>query len=180
MLIFGWGLLAIRPRLVLGSGDQLRTRPLATLGLGIVALIGQFVLVVLLVACAILFGIFAGAIGGAFAGAALVVILSDHHPAHHLGGPGRDGHRQHDPVGRPIAVPCVPRRRRGRWRPSSRVAGLVPALGGLVILVIWILGLGAFTLYAIRTRSVPWMTGPPPAPPTVTEPPWPAPAAPAG
>jgi cytoskeletal protein CcmA (bactofilin family) len=49
MLVLGWGLLAIRPRLVAGSADALRTAPLPALGIGFVALIGQFVALAVLI-----------------------------------------------------------------------------------------------------------------------------------
>jgi len=43
--------------------------------------------------------------------------------------------------------------------------GLLPVLGGLATLLVWIVGLGAFILYFARTRHVPWTrTGPPAAP----------------
>ena len=61
MLPLGWGLLAVRPRLTLGSADALRTAPLPSLGIGLAALIGQFVLIALLALCAALLAIIAGA-----------------------------------------------------------------------------------------------------------------------
>lgn len=177
MLIFGWTLLAIRPRLVLGSGELLRTRPLPALGFGLLAWVGQFVLVAFLLLCAVLFAILAGTIGGAFVFAAVVLILliivllviSSVPMAMAIGGLILRGDRS--PylaylVGALILAAIIV------------VTGLVPALGGLVALAIWILGLGAFVLYLMRTRTVPWTYGAPPA--AAGERPWPTPAAPAG
>ena len=177
MLIFGWTLLAIRPRLVLGSGELLRTRPLPALGFGLLAWVGQFVVVAFLLLCAVLFAILAGAIGGAFAFAAVVMILliiilfviASVPVAMAIGGLILRGDRS--PyltylVGAVILAAIVV------------VTGLVPALGALVALTIWIIGLGAFVLYLMRTRTVPWTYGAPPA--AAGENPWPTPAAPAG
>ena len=76
MLIFGWTLLAIRPRLVLGSGELLRTRPPPGARLR-AACLGRSVRArrVPAPSRAVLFAILAGAIGGAFAFAAVVLIL---------------------------------------------------------------------------------------------------------
>ncbi len=42
--------------------------------------------------------------------------------------------------------------------------GFVPALGGLIFLAIWVVGLGAFILYAWRTRREPFTPVVPPPP----------------
>ena len=177
MLIFGWTFLAIRPRLVLGSGELLRTRPLPALGFGVLAWVGQFVLVVFLLLCAVLFTILAGAIGGAFVFAAVALILliivllivSSVPVAMAIGGLILRGDRSPYLAYLVGAVTLAT---------IGVLAGLVPALGGLVALAIWILGLGAFVLYLMRTRTVPWTYGAPPT--AASEGPWPTPAAPGG
>jgi cytoskeletal protein CcmA (bactofilin family) len=177
MLLFGWSLLAIRPRLVLGSSEALRTAPLPALGLGCVAWITQFVLIILLVVLGAVLGVIAGAIGGAFLVAALVILLllvillflSSVPVAMAIGGLVLRGDTSAYLVylaGAAILAAVIV------------VAGLVPALGGIVGLVVWILGLGAFTLYGWRTRRQPYSVEPPAPPQPVSEPPWPAPAAP--
>ena len=156
MLILGYGLLAIRPRVVLGSAEALRTAALPALGIGCLAFIGQFVVLTILVALGIALGLLAGAIGGAFAVAALVVallivlliILSAIPVAMWIGGLVIRGERS--PylaylVG--AAILCL----------VILVSGFIVVVGGLVVLAIWLLGLGAFTLYLWRTRSEPYL-----------------------
>jgi cytoskeletal protein CcmA (bactofilin family) len=160
LLILGWGLLAIRPRLVIGSAVALETAPLPALGLGCVALVGQFIVLVILVAIGITIGLLAGALGGAFAAAAfvvllliiLLVILSAIPVAMAIGGLVLRGDRS--PYLAYLAGAAI-------LSLAILVAGFIPALGGLVFLVIWILGLGAYTLYLWRTRNQPYL--PPPA-----------------
>jgi cytoskeletal protein CcmA (bactofilin family) len=177
MLLFGWSLLAVRPRLVLGSSEALRTAPLPALGLGCVAWITQFVLIVLLVVLGAVLGAIAGAIGGAFIVAAIVVLLllvillflSSVPVAMAIGRLVMRGDTSAYLVylaGAAILAAVIV------------LAGLVPALGAIVGLVVWILGLGAFTLYAWRTRRMPYSVEPPAPAQPVSEPPWPAPAAP--
>jgi cytoskeletal protein CcmA (bactofilin family) len=177
MLLFGWSLLAIRPRLVIGSSEALRTAPLPALGLGCVAWIAQFVLIVVLVLLGAVLGALAGALGGAFFVAALVVLLllvillflSSVPVAMTIGRLVLRGDASAYLVylaGAAILAAVIV------------VAGLVPALGGIVGLVVWIVGLGAFTLYAWRTRRQPLAAEPPSPPQPVSDPPWPAPAAP--
>ena len=177
MLLFGWSLLAVRPRLVLGSSEALRTAPLPALGLGCVAWITQFVLIVLLFVLGALLGIVAGAIGGAFVVAAIVVLLllvvllflSSVPVAMAIGRLVlRDDTSPYLVYLAGAAILAA----------VFVVTGLVPALGGIVGLVVWILGLGAFTLYGWRTRRQPYSVEPPAPPQPVAEPPWPAPAAP--
>ena len=87
MLLLGWSLLAIRPRLTLGSADALQTAPLASLGIGLAALIGQFVVIALLALVGVLLAIMlqklaiaiAGFIaGGRFASALLAAFFVDY------------------------------------------------------------------------------------------------------
>lgn len=170
MLALGWALLAVRPRLALGSADAMRTAPLPVLGVGAVSLVGQFVLIALLVVLAALLAILAGALGAAFAGLALVVlllvvlaiILSTVPIALAIGSLVLPGDRS--PYLALLAGAAI-------LALVIVVAGFVPALGGVVFLVLWILGLGAFVVYAWRTRSHPYVIGEGPATPVVTAPP---------
>jgi cytoskeletal protein CcmA (bactofilin family) len=157
LLLFGWTLLAIRPRLVLGSGETLRRSPLPSLGIGVVGWIGQFILIVVLVICGALLAALAGSVGVAFIVAAIVVLLllligvfvSALPVAMAIGGailPDRSPYLAYL-AGAAILAALV------------TAAGFVPALGAVVTILVWVLGLGAFLVYAWRTRDVPW-TGP--------------------
>ena len=170
LLLLGWGMLAIRPRLAAGSAQTLRSSPLPSLGLGLAGCIGQFVLVILLVIVGALVGALAGALGGAFIGAAIVVVLlivlllllSAVPVAMAIGSLVLPGDRSAYLVylaGAAILALVL------------TVGGFVPALGGLLFLAVWVLGLGAFILYAWRTRREPFtlVTPPPPPPPAAAE-----------
>lgn len=170
MLLLGYGLLAIRPRLVIGSGDVLRTAPLPALGIGALAWIGQFVLIVILFIAGIILAALAGAVGGAFVIAALVVILL---------------------ILLAILLATVPVAMAiGRLvMPGDRsvylaylagaailslvlvAGGYVPVLGGVLFLCVWIVGLGAFVLYLWRTRREPLVLAPPPPAAVAASPP---------
>ena len=151
MLILGWGLLAIRPRLMIGSAVALQTAPLPSLGLGCVALVGQFIVLTILFAFAILMWIVARPLGGAVGAAAfvvllliiLLVILSAIPVAMAIGGLVLRGDRS--PYLVYLAGAAI-------LSLAILIAGFVPALGGLVFLIVWILGLGAYTLYLWRTQ----------------------------
>jgi len=155
MLLLGFGLLAVRPRVVVGSAEMLRTGPLPTLGLGAAGCLGQFVLVVALVAVGALLGALVGSLGGAFVGAALVVVLlivlllllAAVPVAMTIGRLVLPGDRSVWLVylagAAILALVLV-------------LAGLVPALGGIAFLVVYVLGLGAFIRYAWRTRHEPY------------------------
>ena len=171
LLLLGFGLLLVRSRLAVGSGEALRTAALPALGLGLVTCIGQFLLVVFLVIAAILFALLAGPLGGAFGVAAVIVTMlivvllfvsavpvamavgqlvlarSDSPYLQYLVGAAILG---------VVLVAC----------------GFVPILGGVVFLLVWILGLGAFVVYLWRTRNEPTSTIT-----TTTAPAAPAPAA---
>ena len=162
MLALGWALLAVRPRLTLGSADVLRTSPLLSFGIGIAALIGQFILITILVICAGLLAVLAGALGGGFVAVAFVVllliilalVLSSVPVAMTIGRlvlPGdRSPYLEYLAGAAILALVVV-------------AAGYVPALGALVFLIVWILGLGAFVVYAWRTRERPYVLAEPPA-----------------
>jgi hypothetical protein len=75
LLVLGWGMLFVRPRLLIGSGEQVRRSPLLALGAGLATCLGQVLLVIALFILAALFGAFAGALAGAFAAPAIIVIL---------------------------------------------------------------------------------------------------------
>ena len=151
MLILGWGLLAIRPRLMIGSAVALQTAPLPSLGLGCVALVGQFIVLTILFAFAILMWIVARPLGGAVGAAAfvvllliiLLVILSAIPVAMAIGGLVLRGDRS--PYLVYLAGAAI-------LSLAILIAGFVPALGGLVFLIVWILGLGAYTLYLWRAQ----------------------------
>lgn len=163
LLLLGWGMLAIRPRLVAGSAHTLRTSPLPSLGLGAAGCLGQFVLVILLIVVGALLSALAGPLGGAFIGAAIVVVLlivlliflaavPVAMAIGHLVLPGdRSAYLVYLAGAAILALVLV-------------VGGFVPALGGLIFIVVWVLGLGAFILYAWRTRREPFTpVRPPPA-----------------
>ncbi len=155
MLLLGWSMLALRPRLTLGSADTLRNSPLLTAGVGLGALIGQFVLIAILGLVGILLAILAGALGGAVVALVFVVLLL---------------------IILAVILSVVPIAMAiGRLLLANRspylaylagaailalvtVAGAyVPALGGLVFFLVWLLGLGAFVVYAARTRERPYV-----------------------
>ena len=171
MLLLGWGLLAIRPRLVIGSAEALRTSPLPALGLGFAGWIGQFVAVALLLVVGAVLAALAGEVGGAFILAAFVVLLlivllvlvSAVPVAMAIGRLVLPGDRSAFLVylagAAILALVLV-------------AAGFVPVLGGLLFLLVWLLGLGAFTLYLWRTRREPYLlAAPPPAAPAAAAPP---------
>jgi len=168
MLLLGWGLLAIRPRLVVGSADTLRGAPLPALGMGFGGLIGQIILIVLLIIVGAIVGALAGAVGGAFFGAAVVVlllmvlllILSSVPVAMAVGRlvlPDVSLYLSFLAGAAILALVLV-------------AIGYVPIVGGLLFLLVWILGLGAFFLYAWRTRRDPYVIAAPPPQPAVAPP----------
>ena len=155
MLLLGWGMLAVRPRLTVGSADTLRTAPLLTVGVGLGALIGQFVLIVILVLFGVLLAFIAGALSGAVVAVGFVVLLL---------------------ILLAIILSVVPIAMAiGRLLLADRspylaylagaailalvvvAGGYVPALGALIFFVVWVLGLGAFVVYAFRTRERPYV-----------------------
>ena len=168
MLLLGWGLLAIRTRLVVGSAATLRGAPLPSLGMGFAGLIGLFILIVLLIIVGAIVGALAGAVAGAFFGAAVVVlllmvllfILSSVPVAMAVGRlvlPDASVYLSYLAGAAILALVLV-------------VVGYVPIVGGLLFLVVWILGFGAFVLYAWRTRREPYVIVAPPAAPAVAPP----------
>lgn len=162
LLLLGWGLLAIRPRLVAGSAAMLRTSPLPALGLGAAGFVGQFVIVIVLVIVGALLAALAGALGAAVIGAALVVvllivlviILAAVPVAMAIGSLVLPGDR---------SVYLIYLAGAAILALILVVAGFVPALGGIVYLCVWLLGLGAYILYAWRTRDEPFVPAAPPA-----------------
>jgi cytoskeletal protein CcmA (bactofilin family) len=174
LLLFGWPLLALRPRFVLGSGEAVRRSPLASLGLGFAGWIGQFLLVILLFICAVLFGILAFAIGGAFFIAFLIVTMLVIIVAFIAAVPvamalGELVLRDQSSFIAYLAGAAM-------LALGLVLLGLLPVLGGLATLLVWIVGLGAFILYFARTRHVPWTRTGPPAAPVAPDPTAPAPA----
>jgi cytoskeletal protein CcmA (bactofilin family) len=163
LLLFGWSLLALRPRFVLGSGEAVRISPLPSLGLGVAGWIGQFLLMILLFILAILFGILAAAVGGAFFIAFLIVTMLVIIVAFLAAVPvamafGELLLRDRSPYLAYLAGAAV-------LALGLVLLGLLPVLGGIATLLVWIVGLGAFILYFARTRYVPWTrTGPPAEP----------------
>jgi len=170
MLLLGWGLLAIRPRLTIGSADTLQTAPLPSLGIGLAALIGQFVLIALIALVGVLLAIIAGPLGGALVAVGFVVllliilaiILSVVPVAMTIGRllvPGdRSPYLEYLAGAAILALVVV-------------ASGYLPTLGGLVFLIVWILGLGAFVVYSWRTRERPYVLPEPPATTAAVAPP---------
>ena len=155
MLLLGWGMLAVRPRLTLGSADTLRTAPLLTAGVGLGALIGQFVIIAILVLLGVLLAIIAGALGGAVVAAGFVllllillaVILSVVPIAMAIGRlllADRSPYLAYLAGAAILALVVV-------------ACGYVAALGALVFFLVWVFGLGAFVVYAFRTRERPYL-----------------------
>jgi cytoskeletal protein CcmA (bactofilin family) len=161
MLLLGWTMLALRPRLTIGSADTLRTSPLLTAGVGLGALIGQFVLIAILALLGILLAILASALGTAVVALGFVLLLL---------------------IILAIILAVVPVAMAiGRLLLANRspylayLAGAailslitvacayLPALGGLLFFLVWLLGLGAFVVYAARTRERPFVIDAPPA-----------------
>lgn len=170
LLLFGWPLLAVRPRFVLGTGEAVRLSPLPSLGLGLAGWLGQFLLVILLFVCAVLFGILAGAVGGAFFVAFLIVTMLVVIAAFIAGVPvamaiGEVVLRDRSPYLAYLAGAAI-------LALVLVLLSLLPVVGGIATLVVWILGLGAFILYFARTRRAPWTRSEPPP----TEPVAPVPA----
>ncbi len=160
----------VRPRLTLGSADALRTAPLPSLGIGLAALIGQFVLIALLALVGVLLAIIAGPLGGAVVAVCVVVLLliilaiifSVVPIAMTIGRlvlPGdRSPYLEYLAGAAILALVVV-------------ASGYVPALGGLVFLIVWVLGLGAFVVYSWRTRERPYVLPEPPATTAAVAPP---------
>jgi hypothetical protein len=169
MLLLGWGMLAIRPRLTLGSADALRTAPLLTVGAGLGALIGQFVIIGILALVGVLLAILAGALGGAVIAVGFVVfllivlgvILSVVPVAMAI---GRLLLADQSPYLAYLAGAAI-------LALATAAGGYLPALGALVFLVVWVLGLGAFVVYAFRTRERPYVLVESPAAAAVVAPP---------
>ena len=164
LLLLGFGLLLVRSRLALGSADALRTAALPSLGWGLVACIGQFLLVIFLVIAAVLFALLAGSLGGAFGVAAVIVsmlivilVFVSAVPVAMAVGQlvlTRSGspYLQYLVGAAIVALVLV-------------ASGFVPVLGGIAFLLLWILGLGAFVIYLWRTRDEPTIDTTPPPPP---------------
>jgi len=168
MLVLGWGLLAIRPRLAAGSADVLRSAPLLSVGIGFGALIGQFILLALLVLVGALLAALAGALGGGFFVAAIVVLLliillillSSVPVAMAIGRAVLPDASLYLAYLAGAAILCL----------ILVAAGFVPVLGGLLFLLVWILGLGAYIVYSWRTRNDPYVIVATPAAPAVAPP----------
>ncbi len=161
MLLLGWGMLAIRPRLALGSADVLRTAPLLTAGVGLGSVIGQFVIIAILALIGVLLAILAGALGSAVVAIVFVVfllivlgvILSVVPVAMAIGRlllADRSPYLAYLAGAAILALVVV-------------ACGYVPALGALVFFLVWLLGLGAFVVYAFRTRERPYVLAEQPA-----------------
>ena len=167
LILLGFGMLLVRSRLAVGSADALRTAALPSLGWGLVACIGQFLLVILLVIAAILFALLAGSLGGAFGIAALIVTMLIVVLVFVSAVPVA------------LAIGQLVLSRSGspflQYLAGAAILALVfvacsfiAALGALLFVAVWILGLGAFVVYLWRTRD---------EPPAVVTPVAPAPAA---
>lgn len=174
MLLLGYGLLALRPRLTIGSGETLQRSPLVVAGVGLGSVIGQFVLIVVLLLLAFLVGIIASALGGAFVVVAIVVTLLV------LLGIILATVPIAMAIGRAVlpddASPYLSYLAGAAILSAVIVAsGYVAALSALVFFVGWCLGLGAFMVYLFRTRERPFvLVEPAPAQEVVSTPPPPA------
>ncbi|MBA2633039.1 MAG: hypothetical protein H0U86_08590 [Chloroflexi bacterium] len=171
MLLLGWSMLFIRPRLVVGSAEVLRTGPLPSLGLGAAGCLGQFVVLIVLVTIGALLTALAGSIGAAFFATAFVVLLAIV-LLFFLAAV---------PVAMTIGRLVLPGNRSCYLAYLAGAAilavilvagGFVPVLGEFLSLLVGILGLGAVILYAWRTRHEPYaLVPPPPTDPAVVAPP---------
>lgn len=154
LLLLGWGLMLVRPTAVAGPGAALRRRPVASLVAGLAMWIAQFLVLVILVALAALVGQLAPSLGAAFLAPFALVLLAI--IAAVL-------------LAQVWVSMAIGTLLAGRWRSLSAwlayavgaavwvllltVLGYIAgALGGIVFLAGWILGLGAVTVYLIETR----------------------------
>jgi cytoskeletal protein CcmA (bactofilin family) len=160
LLLLGWGLMLLRPAAVVLPGAQLRTRPLVSLGAGLAMWIAQFLVLMVLVILAALVGQLASSLGGAFlapfALALLAIIaavlLAQVWVSMAIGDwlAGRSARRTTALSLSPWLAYALGAT---LWVLLLTVLGYIAgALGGLVFLAGWIVGLGAVTLYVIDTR----------------------------
>lgn len=165
LLLLGGLMLTLRPVPTMHVGEELRDRPLLTLGAGLAGWIAQFLVLIGVVLIAVLLSQLAGAIGGAlfFVAAVfgllmvLVALVAQVYVA--LGIGEVVGRAAHLPPRLTYAVGAI------------IVAALLTVAGSLhgiafvfAYLFLWILGLGSFLLYQARRReaeggSLVWATG---------------------
>jgi cytoskeletal protein CcmA (bactofilin family) len=154
LLVLGWGLMLIRPGWVTHPGMALRARPLAALGAGLATWIGQFLLLIVLGVLGALAGAVATSFGGAFAVPVIITVLaiviflfvSQVYVAMAIGDAvGGLGYTTAPLLAYAIGALV--------WALVLTLLGwLLPALGALVFLAGWILGLGAFALDTLDRR----------------------------
>lgn len=153
LLLLGYALLLARPGPMLATAHTLASRPLISLGAGLAAWIGQFLLLIALGVLAALLGNLAGALGGAMALPLIVVLLlivlfifvSQVYLAMALGSLfGRWG--VHSAwLGYLLGAVA--------WAVLITLCGLLSgALAAVVYLAGWILGLGAWVMQQFERR----------------------------
>lgn len=174
LLILGFGMLLLRPGLVTGSAAELRAQPLMAFLLGLGVAFAQIVLALVLLVAGVAVGALVDEIGGAFIQPAILVMLL----AAVL------GYLSQVPLAMGIGQLLL-RSREGFSPYLSFAVGaallaaiLVGAgwlnglLGAVLWIIGWLVGLGALSMHAWRTRNLVAVI--PPRPP---DPAWPMPAA---
>jgi cytoskeletal protein CcmA (bactofilin family) len=163
LLLIGWGLLALRPTAVVAPAIFVRRQVVMSVGAGLAAWLGQFVLLIVLVAAAAAVGQLAAALGGAFVAPIILVVLA------------LIAIIALAQVWVAMAIGDVIAARTSRlsvwlsyaigaavWALVLTVLGFIAGvLGGVAFLLGWIVGLGALTLYVVDVRR----REAPPAPP---------------
>jgi cytoskeletal protein CcmA (bactofilin family) len=154
LLLLGWGLMLLRPSVVVGPGEELRTRPLTSLAAGLATWVGQFLVLIILVVLAAVVGQVAASLGGALLapfflvllGVIAAVLLAQVWVSMAIGSFLAARLTALSPWLAYAIGAAV-------WVLLLTVLGYIAGgLGGLVFLVGWILGLGAVTLYVIDAR----------------------------
>jgi cytoskeletal protein CcmA (bactofilin family) len=154
LLLLGWGLMLIRPTMVVLPGVVLRTRPLMSVVAGLAMWLGQFLILIVLAALAAVAAQLAASLGGAFlAPLALVVLaiiavilLAQVWVAMAIGSLIATRSSSLSPwlayaLGAVIWVAVL-----------TVVSFIAGALGGVLFLLAWIVGIGALTLYVLDLR----------------------------
>ncbi|MDP9244927.1 MAG: polymer-forming cytoskeletal protein [Chloroflexota bacterium] len=155
LLVLGYLILVLRPAHVASVGQEIRLRPVPSLGVGILVWIGQIAGLLALCVLAVLFGLLLPQLGGAFVAPIVVVILLAIIIAlvaqvYVAAGIGQAIASRADlsPWLAYAAGALV-------WALLLGLATLVHgALGALLYFIAWFLALGALALHHIRRRRV--------------------------
>jgi cytoskeletal protein CcmA (bactofilin family) len=154
LLLLGWGLMLVRPSVVVGPGFSLRSQPLVAFAGGLMTWVGQVFVLIVLIVLAVFVGRIAASLGGAFlAPVALLVLamiaavlIAQVWVSMAIGG-WLAGRTNTSSPWLAYALGAAV------WVLALTILGLVTAaLGAVIFLIGWILGLGAVTLYAVQTR----------------------------